>query len=914
MIGSRLGPYEISAQIGEGGMGLVFKARDFQLGREVALKVLPEGFTQDAERLARFEREAKLLASLNHPNIAQIYGLETSGGSPALVMELVEGPTLAERLAPGSLSIAESLSIARQIAEALEEAHEKGIVHRDLKPQNVKASIEGKVKVLDFGLAKAMEPAGAASSSGPGGVAGAGAVNLTHSPTLTSPALGTMQGVILGTAAYMAPEQARGLGVDKRADLWALGVILFEMLSGRRLFEGELVTDVLAGVLKQEIDWSALPPETPPALRRLLRRCLERKPENRIRDAGDVRWELDEIARTGGEEAAATVAPSAAEVVARRVPVWRWLAAAGLGLALGLGAAFALGWLGPRQAPARSVKSYLLPPEKTSFAFRPSLGGPALAPDGTKLVFSASDDSGRTSLWVRPLDSTGARELTGTEDASYPFWSPDSRWVGFFVPGKLRKIDVTGGPPETVCDAASGRGGSWSPGGVIVFSPQVFSGLQRVSAAGGTPVALSELDAGRSQTSQRWPVFLPDGRHFLYWAGVPLNSAADQGDGIFVGSIDGGKTEFLLPTDSDALYAPPGYLLFLREGLLMAQGFDASERRLRGDAFPIAEQVANPQNYRLGDFSVSQEGTLVYQTGEAGLSQIVRLDAKGSVVGEVGEPASIDGIRLSPDGTRLAIQISDARSKNVDLWIAELSRNVLTRFTFEPGLEISPVWSPDGTRIAYSSNNNGRSLDVFVKAASGAGEPKALVKSEMTKYPSDWSSDGRYLALTAVDPHGTTKSDIWIAPVEGGGAPSSFLATPFNERSAVFSPDGRWLAYQSDASGTDQVYLTPFPGPGGKWQISQNGGRRAVWRRDGRALDFEGPDGTLFEVEVTAKEGAIEVGNPVARMKLAQFVTSGNSAAYELEAAGRGVLAIRQVENSSMPLTLVTNWTAALKR
>jgi Tol biopolymer transport system component len=910
MIGRRLGSYEISAQIGEGGMGRVYKAKDSQLGREVALKVLPEGLTQDAERLARFEREAKLLASLNHPNIAQIYGLETSGGSPALVMELVEGPTLADRLAQGSLPIDESLSIARQIAEALEEAHEKGIVHRDLKPQNVKASIEGKVKVLDFGLAKAMEPPGAAS----GGAAGGGAVNLTHSPTLTSPALGTLQGVILGTAAYMAPEQARGLGVDKRADLWALGVILFEMLSGRRLFEGELVTDVLAGVLKQEIDWSALPPETPPALRRLLRRCLERKPENRIRDAGDVRWELDEIARAADEGVAAPAAASEAEVIAGRAPGWRWLAAGALGLALGLGLAFALGWLGPRKVAARSVKSFVLPPEKTSFAFRPSIGGPVLSPDGTKLVFPASDPSGRTSLWVRPLDSTGARELTGTEEASYPFWSPDSRWVGFFVSGKLRKIDVTGGPPETVCDAPSGRGGSWSPEGVIVFAPQVFSGLQRVSAAGGSPIALSELDAERSQTSQRWPVFLPDGRHFLYWAGVPLNSAEDQGDGIFIGSIDGGKAEFLLPSDSDALYAPPGYLLFLREGLLMAQGFDASSRKLRGDAFPIAEQVASPQNYRLGDFSVSQEGTLVYQTGEAGLSQIVRLDAKGSVVGQVGEPASIDGFRLSPDGTRLAIQISDARSKNVDLWIADLARNVLTRFTFDPGLEISPVWSPDGTRIAYSSNSGTHNLDVYVKAASGAGEAKMAMKSDLTKYPSDWSSDGRYLAMTVIDPHGKTRSDIWIAPVGGGGEPSSFLATPFSESNAVFSPDGHWLAYQSDESGTVQVYLTPFPGPGGKWQVSQSGGRRPVWRRDGRALDFEGPDGTLYEAEVTEKGGAVEVGTPVERMKLSPFVTSGSSAAYELETGGRGVLAIRQVDNSSMPLTLVTNWTAGLRK
>jgi eukaryotic-like serine/threonine-protein kinase len=892
--GERLGAFEITGRLGAGGMGEVWRATDTRLGRHVALKLLPEDLAVDGERQARFEREARVLASLSHPHIATLYGLEEAGGRQVLAMELVEGDGLDERIARGPVPIEEALPIATQIAEALEAAHEKGIVHRDLKPANVKLTPEGSVKVLDFGLAKAWETDASEAS-------------LSLSPTITRQH--TRAGVILGTAAYMAPEQARGKPIDKRADIWALGVVLFEMLSGRRLFEGEMVTDVLANVLKQEIDWDSLPDTTPDSLRRVLRRCLERQPGERIRDVGDVRWELAEVARSGGTVPATEVRTSVATAAPRRA-LLPWIALAVVTVALVAVAASTLLRPAPR---ARTVRSFIVPPEKTTFAFQGSIGGPVLSPDGSKLVFVARDPTGKTSLWVRPLDSLSAQELGHTEGASFPFWSPDSRWVAFFVSGKLRKIDVAGGPPESVCDAPSGRGGSWSPEGVIVFAPAVFGGLQRVSSAGGTPAPLSELDRSKQQTSQRWPAFLPDGRHFVYWAGGPLNSGEVKTDGIYIGSLDGGPSSFLLPADSDALYSPPGYLAFLRAQTLMAQPFDATARKLTGEAFPIAEDVSSPENYRLGTFTVSQEGTLAYQTGETGLAQVVWLDASGRQVGSVGDPASIDGFRLSPDGKYLVEQVSDTRSKNVDLWVVDLERNVRTRFTFDAGLEITPVWSPDGSRIAYTANPKG-SLDLLVKNANGSGSAQLLLGSEASKYASDWSPDGSNLTVTVIDPQSKTLADIFVMPLSGDHQLKPFLKTPFSEGNAVFSPDGRWLAYQSDESGRSEVYLTPFPGPGGKWQVSQNGGTRPLWRHGGGAVFYLGQDGTLFEASVVEHGAAVEVGTPRVLFQGPRMGTSATSRPFAVAPQGDRYLFLKPVENVTTPLTLVTHWTEGIRR
>jgi Tol biopolymer transport system component len=893
--GVRLGRFEVVSLLGAGGMGEVYRATDTSLGRQVALKLLPQDFAADPERHARFEREARTLASLNHPNIATLYGLEHLDGKHVLAMELVEGEGLDARIARGPIPPDEALPVALQIAHALEAAHEAGIVHRDLKPANVKVRADGAVKVLDFGLAKAWAEEVEGSE-------------LSLSPTITQHH--TAAGVILGTAAYMAPEQARGKPVDKRADIWAFGVVLFEMLTGRRMFEGEMVTDVLANVLKQEVDWDVLPTSTPPALRRLLHRCLERRPEGRIRDIGDVRWELEEMARNGTGSAEPRLEAPAPGPPKRRA-VLPWVA----GAALGIAAAAALGLtvLRPHPAPPRAVRSFLVAPENATFDFRASVGGPILSPDGSKLVFAARDANGASSLWIRPLDSLSAQPLRGTEGATFPFWSPDGRWVGFFVTGKLRKIDVTGGPPETLCDAPNGRGGSWSPAGVIIFAPDVFGPLARVPAAGGSPTPLSEVTPSRQGYSERWPVFLPDGRHFVYWAGGPLNSGEVKTDGIYLRSLDSAAPTLLFPSDSNALYSPPGYLLFLRAQILMAQPFDAGSRKLDGEAFPIAEDIANPQNYRFADFSVSQEGTLVYQTGETGLNQLTWLDGAGRQVGTVGDPAAIDGFRVSPDGKFLAEQVSDARSKNVDLWVVDLARGVRTRFTFAPGLEINPVWSPDGKRIAYTANPKGH-LDIYIKNADGSGQAEPLTSSEVTKYADDWSPDGRTLSMTVVDPRGNTITDIWTVSLTGDHTPKPFLATQFVEGNSVFSPDGRWLAYQSDESGRDEIYVTPFPGPGGKWQVSQGGGVEPEWRRDGGALFYRSPDGALFEASVTVKGSAVEVGTPRQLFSAPPTGGSGTARSYAVSPQGDRYLLLKPIQNVVTPVTLVTHWTSALKK
>jgi Tol biopolymer transport system component/tRNA A-37 threonylcarbamoyl transferase component Bud32 len=878
-------------------MGEVWRARDTRLGREVALKFLPEGFATDPERHARFEREAKLLAALNHPNIAGLYSLEHLDGQHALAMELIGGEGLDERLARGPIPVDEAVPIALQVAEALEVAHERGIVHRDLKPANVKVRADGAVKVLDFGLAKAWDEQASASDA-------------AFSPTITGHH--TRAGVILGTAAYMSPEQARGKAVDKRADIWAFGVVVFEMLTGRRAFEGEEITDVLAAVLRQELDWSGLPADVPPRIRRLLDRCLDRDPRRRLRDIGEARLVLaggEPLSATSGPAPAATSAAPAPVPSARRVALPWALAAV---LAAALAAVSTIAVVRGRPANRRSVRSYLLPPDQTSFAFDGPIGGPELSPDGTRLAFVARDANGKTSLWVRPLDSQAALPLAGTEGASYPFWSPDGRYVGFFVPGKLKKIDASSGPPETVCAAASGRGGSWSRDGVIVFAPDVYGGLERVSSAGGTATALPVSGVAAQQTSQRWPVFLPDGRHFLFWAGGPLNASEVKTDGIYVGSLEDGASAFLEQADSDAVYAPPGYLLFLRDQSLMAQPFDASARKLTGEAFPIAEQVANPQNYRRGCFTASDDGTLAYQTGDIGLVQAVWVDGSGRQVGTVGEPRGLEEIRLSPDGLRMAEQTAGANSKDSDIWIVDLARGVRTKFTFGSALHIYPVWSPDGERIAYTSNVQGH-MDLFIKSASGAGDAEPLVVSEANKYPTDWSPDARFLAVMVVEPGKRTGSDIWVLSMPDRKF-SPFLATEANEGGATFSPDDRWLAYQSNASGRPEIYVTPFPTPGGKWQVSQDGGVQATWRRDGKGLYFRSLDGKLMEAAVAERGSAVEVGTPheLFQAQLAGF--GGTTWVYAVAPSGDRFLLLRSQQNEPNPLSLVTNWTAGLQR
>jgi serine/threonine protein kinase/Tol biopolymer transport system component len=931
--GTRIGPYEVVGALGAGGMGEVWRATDTRLGRQVALKLLPEDFAADPERHARFEREAKVLASLNHPNIAVLYGLEhltagdgrsalgdgsrspsdpsarpSTGSEPGarspephverasravhvLVMELVEGDDLAQRLARGPIPTDEAFAIALQVAAALEAAHDKGIVHRDLKPANVKVTPAGTVKVLDFGLAKAWEAEGANT-------------NPSLSPTIT--AHHTREGVILGTAAYMSPEQARGKPVDRRADIWAFGCLVYEMLTGTQTFAGDTVTDVIAAVVTRDPDWSALPPGVRPRSREVLRRCMEKDPKRRYRDIGDVRFELEE-SLSAPAPTPAPVATVAAPVAARRSLLPWIVAGLGLALAAGLGAAY----LKAASVHPKAARAYILPPEKTSFDFDASVGGPVLSPDGTRLAFAATDASSRKLLWVRPIDSLTAQPLEGTDDASFPFWSPDGRFVGFFVAGKLRKIDTLGGPPQTICASSSGRGGTWSSAGVIVFAPDTYGGLQRVPSAGGAPATLTEIDTARKQTSQRWPFFLPDGRHFVYWAGNPTATTQDT-NGIYLGSLDDKEQRFLFPTDSNAVYCPPGYVLFLRDRSLMAQPFDAGAAKATGEAFPIAEEVANPQSYRLGCFSAARDGTLVYQTGENGRVQAIWTNASGGELETVGELGLIYTIRLSPDGGRLAEAVQDPQTKNVDIWLLDLARSVKTRFTFDPAVEYYPVWSPDGSRIAFSSNQKGH-FDIYVKNAGGAGEPELFFASDEDKFVSDWTSDGRFLTFTELNPKGKTQADLWTLPLAGDRKPSVFLQTQFNEANATFSPDGRWAAYQSDESGKNEVYVTTFPTPSGKWQVSQSGGVEPRWRHDGAGLFFRALDGKLMEAAVTAKGAVVEVATPheASKFRLGEF--GFRFWVYGAAPKDDRFVVLRPEKIESMPLTLVTQWMGGIK-
>jgi serine/threonine protein kinase len=855
-VGTRLGPYEILAPIGAGGMGEVYRARDTKLDRDVAIKVLPPSFAQDPERLARFEREAKVLASLNHPNIAQIYGIEDR----ALIMELVDGATL-----QGPLPLDTALDYARQIADALEAAHEKGIIHRDLKPANIMITPAGVVKVLDFGLAAV------AQSSDPS--------NPVNSPTLTiSP---TRAGMILGTAAYMSPEQARGKAVDKRADIWAFGVVLYEMLTGKQLFQGETVSDTLALVLTKEPDWEQVPAK----VRRLLKKCLEKDPKKRLRDI------------TGAElllEDAGSVATSRG-----RLP---WIVAAALFAASMAAIAFIHFREKPPETPV--IRSTILPPEKISF----SPEGVALSPDGRRLAFGAPSEDGVWRLWLRSLDSMKAQPLAGTEGAtdSYPFWSSDGRSIGFGAGGKLKRIDLSGGPPITLADAVVFRGGSWSPRGIIVFAPNGTTGpLQQIAARGGTPAPATALDPGRRENVHKAPWFLPDGRHFLYASVVAAANAVT----IYVGSLDSRDTRIVAQANSNAVYAS-GHLLFLRNSTLMAQPFDVNRLATTGDAVPVAEQISDDSVRTRGFFAASANGTLAFQSASRTGQKLVWLDRTGKRLATEGDPGQFSSIFLSSDSKRAAVSVVDPETGNSDLWIYDLARNLRSRFTFDPEFREGGVWSPDGSKIIFSSSRKGRD-DLYWKPASGAGEEELLYADDRNKTPTSWSRDGKFLMYyTFGDPQ--TGWDLWALPLERERKPLPFLKTRFAEDEAVFSPDGRWVAFESDESGRYEVYIATFPNSGGKRQVSLAGGSSAHWRADGKEMYYIAPGGRLMAADVDTRGSELEID---AVRPLFGPVPFGNGYQYAVSGDGQHFLAIMPNEQSTPePLTLVQNWPAGLKK
>jgi len=871
-------------------MGAVYRATDTKLNRDVAIKILPDSFANDSDRLARFTREAQVLASLNHPNIAAIYGVEDR----ALILELVEGEDL-----KGPLPAATAIDYAHQIAEALEYAHEKGIIHRDLKPANIKVTPEGRVKLLDFGLAKALS----------GGTAGAtGTADPASSPTLTMTA--TIAGVILGTAAYMSPEQAHGRDADRRADIWSFGVVLYEMLTGKSAFRGESISDTLASVLKLEPDWTALPPDTPASVRRMLRQCLKKDRRQRLQAIGDARIAIED--REPNETSAIPSPPRKSR---------NWLLAT-LSAAALAGAAVAVVHF--REAPAEGPISRfgIAVPEKTRLSVGSRL---AVSPDGRKLAFNADDADGHSRIWVRTLDSMDARPLAGTESASTAFWSPDSRWIGFWADGRIKKIDTAGSaPPQTVCMASeSVSSGTWNRDGVILFgSFNALQPVQRVAQSGGKAVPLTVLDHDSHEAAHGFPQFLPDGRHYLYMALL-----ADRAGYVvaYAATLDGKEKKRLLEADSQVLYVPPatksgeGHLLFLREGTLMAEGFDANRLTLSGEPVSVVEHVWSYRTF--GFFSASNNGLLVYRAGGTAKldGQITWFDRAGTPVGSVGPRGSFDAIALSPDGSMVAAS-QFAVPTGRDLWLIDVARNVPTRFSFSPAINTSPVWSPDGTRVVFASRRDGP-LNLYVKEAAGTKAEQPLLRSDLLQFPNDWSSDGRYLIYTQTDP--VTKNDLWILPMTGEAKPEPFLKTAFNESQGQFSPGTtgqRWVAFISDESGPWQVYVEPFPaGPSAaRIQVSAGlGGSQPRWRADGKELYYISEDNKLMAVDVKLSP-SFQAGTP--RPLLEAYVRGGAGFAraifrYAVARDGKRFLINSDaIEPNSAGLTAVLNWEGALKK
>jgi serine/threonine protein kinase/Tol biopolymer transport system component len=890
--GKRLGPYEIVGAIGAGGMGEVYRARDTRLERDVAVKVLPQHLANDPRLKQRFEREARTVSSLNHPHICALYDVGHEDGTDYLVMEYLEGETLAARVGKGALPTEQVLRYGIEVADALDKAHRRGVVHRDLKPGNVILTAAG-AKVLDFCLAKSAPALGSAAT-------------LPGTPTQSSPL--TAEGAIVGTFQYMSPEQLEGRETDARSDIFSFGAVLYEMATARKAFPGKSQYSVASAILEKDPEpITALQPMTPPALERLVMRCLAKDPENRWQTARDLAVELKWISEGGTVAADYVRRPGERSSPLQRIA---WGVAA---VSLVLAAALSYATIRRMSAPVRPIRSFILPPEKVSFAFGGYEGGPVLSPDGTRLVFPARDPSGKEALWVRPLDSLTAQRLEGTEDSILPFWSPDSRTIGFFAGGKLKKIDAEGGPAQTLCDAPAGRGGAWSEREVIVFAPEITSGLSRVSVAGGTPTEITHLAQPQGGFSHRLPTFLPDGRHFLYWGGNPFATNAPN-TGIFLGALDSSEQKFLAQAESNALYASPGYLLYLREQTLMAQPFDAGSLKLKGDAFPVAEHISSPGAFRLGLFTISRSGLLVYQTGQGVSAQFLWLDLHGNKVGTVGEPGNQFFPRLSPNGARLAYVIQDPQSKNVDIWITELARSVQTRFTFDPAADVFPVWSPDGSRIVFASARKGHN-DLYVKDASGAASEELLYESDADKFPTDWSRDGRFIVFDSIDPKGKTKYDIGVLPLFGDRKPIPYLQTQFNEMAAAFSPDGHWLAYESDETGSFEIYLAPFPAGGGNWQVSQGGGVQPAWKQDGSSLFYLASPGKLMEIAVKEKGSSVEIGVPHQVFQMSLQTGGPFGRAYSVAPNGQRILVNALPQGSAPePLTLVVNWTAGLKK
>ena len=888
--GTRLGTYEIVALIGAGGMGEVYRARDSRLTRDVALKLLPPLFARDPERLARFTREANVLATLNHPNIAAIYGFETSDHSPALILEMVEGATLADRIAQGPLPLDETLPLARQIAEALEAAHAQGIVHRDLKPANVKVRDDGTVKVLDFGLAKAMS-----ADSSPAAVAA--------SPTITSPAA-TAMGTIMGTAAYMSPEQARGRTVDKRSDIWAFGAVLYEMLTGRRVFDGEDVSDTLANVLKREPDWSMLPADTPAPIERVLRRCLTKDARLRIHDIADVRIELDD--RASIESAPARSLPSRSS---KSFGAYERAAWGGLAIALAAIAAFAL-WRGRAAEPQeRSVLRFqIAPPDNHSFgalgvpdAGGSPVGAPAISPDGTRLAFHAADSSGNGALWLRALDSFDSTRLPRTEGGTQPFWSPDGTSIAFFAGRRLYKLDVVRGERTELCAfEGNPRGGSWGTAGTIIFTITNPPAALTVPSQGGKPTLLTLPGPKDGISPPTWPSFLPDGRRFLYFG----RTRTEAGGGIYLATIGSETPTRVTDSDTQAVFAEPGYLLFARDARLVRLPFDVQSGRASGDAVPVIEQLRMMVSLRYGEFSVSKNGVLAYRSGLDASMQFTWTDRKGKPLSTVGSRGNYRTSALSPDGTRLVY--TDASDGNLKL--LDIQTGIIILFTSDAGTETAPVWSTDGKTIYYRSDRGG----LFFKPVDGTS-PATKILDDSINGPMQYLEHKTFgpLLLYFQGQPMRPSMDIFMLPLTGKREPHAIVETPFADVEPQVSPDGKWLAYASGDMGAYEIDVMPFPKGSGRVRVSRAGGRQPYWRGDSRELFFVSDTRKFYALKVPEGGPSRDIEPELLFNMHANVANTRNS--YVPSKDGQRFLVHQVLDTQDAPISIITNWPATIK-
>ncbi|MDE3178341.1 MAG: serine/threonine-protein kinase [Acidobacteriota bacterium] len=890
LVGQTVSHYHVMEKLGGGGMGVVYKAEDLRLHRFVALKFLPDALARDPHATARFQREARAASALNHPNICTIHDIGEQDGRTFIVMEYLDGATLKKRIDKRPLQTEPLLELAIEVADGLDAAHAQGIIHRDIKPANIFVTRRGHAKILDFGLAQLAAPE-------------APAEDLT----------GT--GMMLGTPSYMSPEQAEGKCTDARTDIFSFGSVLYEMITGQRAFASDSKASILSAVLRDQPKPAAeILPGVPRELARIVARCLRKDPGRRYQHAGDLKIDLQQVKEELASGDSETI--GGPKTGPSKIRWWRrglpWAVAA---ICLAVMIMVVVAYRRPARAPANAVISQIPPAANATFEFGPHYAAaPQLSPDGRRLAFLAGGPQGKPILWVRALDSSEAKPLEGTEYAATPFWSPDGNYLAFCAYGRLKKVDVLGGPPVDICKAINVRGGTWSPEGTIVFAPSSESALYRVSADGGQPRPVTTLDELPGTVNHRWPQFLPDGRHFLFCA---VSSSPGLNGGTYVGSLDGGKPKLLLREDTSAVYTPPGYLLFAQHGVLVAQRFNLKRLQLSGDPIPIVKSVRVLPTAWRAMVSASETGMLAYTAGTAPPGwQLQWFDRNGKDQGRIGGTQFFHEPDLSPDGKKLAMVIGVIPLMQSNIWVFDLAKGTPARVTFTPSQIYNAIWSPDGTKLAFASTRAGH-LQLYEKAANGAGGTHLLLKdNSLGDVPSSWSSDGRYIAYERADPEGKTGTEIWMLPLFGDKKPFPFLDSDANEHAASFSPNGKWLAYDSDESGRAEVYIVPFPKRSGKWQVSTEGGGAPRWRRDSKELFYLSRENKLMAVKVQEKDAMLEIGSPAPLFQTNPPESGWPGRVYDVTPDGKKFIVDTRLPApaSAEPITLVVNWPALLKK